>query len=82
MPKKKNNRHIFGVVVVLIMIIIFAIIADLQCTVNFLGHSKVTQSNIHVYILFSHINMLYHKWLNTVISAMQQDISAYPFQKW
>ena len=26
--------------------------AGLQCSVNFLLHSKVTQSHIHVYILF------------------------------
>ena len=45
----------------LIVIFIFSIIADLQCSVNFLLHSKVTQSYIHVYILFSHIIMLHHK---------------------
>ena len=44
------------------MIFIFSIIADLQCSVNFLLHSKVTQSHIHVHILFSHIIMLHHKW--------------------
>jgi len=40
---------------VFIMIFIFSIIASLQCSVNFLLYSKVTQSHIHVYILFSHI---------------------------
>ena len=43
----------------LIMIFIFSIIADLQCSVSFLLHSKVTQSHIHVYILFfSHYHAL------------------------
>ena len=37
------------------MIFIFSIIAGLQCSVNFLMHSKVTQLHIHVNILFSHI---------------------------
>ena len=44
-----------------IEIFIFSIIADLQCSVNFLLHSKVTQSHVHVYILFSYIIMLHHK---------------------
>ena len=44
-----------------VMIFIFSIIPGLQCSVNFLLHSKVTQSHIHVYILFSHIIMLHHK---------------------
>ena len=35
--------------------------ADLQCSVNFLLHSKVTPLHIHVYILFSHIVMLHRK---------------------
>ena len=30
----------------------FSIIADVQCSVNFLLYSKVTQSHIHIYILF------------------------------
>ena len=33
-------------------ILIFSIIAGLQCSVNFLLYSKVTQSHIHIYILF------------------------------
>ena len=36
----------------LIAIFIFSVRVDLQCSVNFLLHSKVTQSHIHVYILF------------------------------
>ena len=36
----------------LFIMIFFAIIAGLQCSVNFLLYSKVTQSHIHVYILF------------------------------
>ena len=43
------------------MIFIFSIIAGLQCSVNFLLYSKVTQSHIHVYILFSHIIVLHYK---------------------
>ena len=42
------------------MIFIFSIIAGLQCSVNFLPYSKLTQSHTHVYI-FSHIIMLHHK---------------------
>ena len=64
----------------LIMIFIFSIIAGLQCSVNFLLYSKVTQSHIHEYILFSHIIMFHHKWLDIVPSATQQDLIAYPFQ--
>jgi len=45
----------------LIMIFIFSIIVDLQCSVTFLLYSKVTQSHIHVYILFSHLIRLHHK---------------------
>ena len=40
---------------------IFSIIVGLQCSVNFLLYSKVTQSHIHIYILFSYILMLHHK---------------------
>ena len=35
------------------MILLFSIIAGLQCSVNFLLYNKVTQLNMHVYILFS-----------------------------
>ena len=38
----------------------FPVIAGLQCSVNFLPYSKVTQSHTQVYILFSHIIMLHH----------------------
>ena len=68
------------------MIFIFYILADLQCSVNFLQCSvnflyiKVTQVHIHVYILLSHIIMLHHKWLDTVLSAIQQNLIAYLFQ--
>ena len=34
------------------MIFIVSVIAGLQCSVNFLLYSKVTQSHIHIYILF------------------------------
>ena len=39
----------------------------------------VTQLHIHVYILFFHIIVLYHKWLDIVSSATQQDLIANPF---
>ena len=39
----------------------------------------VTQLHTHVYILFSHIIMLHHKWLDIVLSATQQDLIANPF---
>ena len=64
-----------------LIILIFFIIAGLQCSVNFLLHSKVTQSHIHVYILFSHIITLRHKRLDIVPSAIQQDPTAYTFQR-
>lgn len=51
---------IFLFLLFLIMIFIF-ILAGLQCSVNFLVHSKVTQSHIHVYIHFSHIIMFHYK---------------------
>ena len=51
----------------------------LQCSVNFLPYSKVTHSHIHIYILFSPIIMLRHKWLDIVASATQQDLIAYYF---
>jgi len=63
------------------MILFFSIIAGLQCAVNFLLYSTVTQLHIHVYIFFSHIIMLHHKWLDTVLSASQQDIIDNPFQR-
>ena len=41
----------------------------------------VTQLHIHVHILFSHIIMLHHKWLDIVPRATQQDLIANPFQR-
>ena len=49
--------------------------------VNFLLHSKVTQSHIHVFILFSPIIMLHHKCPDIVPSAREQDPIVYPFQR-
>ena len=34
------------------------------------------QLHIYVYIIFSHIIMLHHKWLDIVPSATQQDLIA------
>ena len=42
-------------------------------TIFFLLYSMVTQLHIHVHILFSHIIMLHHKWLEIVPSVTQQD---------
>ena len=44
-------------------------------------YSIVTLLSIHVHILFSHITMLRHKWLDTVLSAYKQDLFANPLQK-
>ena len=46
-----------------------------------LRYSMVTQLHVHVYILFSPIILLHHKWLHIVLSATQQDLIANPFQK-
>ena len=43
-------------------------------------YSRVTQLHIHAQILFSHIIMLHHKWLDRVPRATQQDLIANPFQ--
>ena len=58
MPTK---QVIFAFVFLVLFVYFFSVIADLQCSVNFLLHSKVIQSHIHVYILFSDIIMLHHK---------------------
>ena len=50
----------------------FSIIAGLQCSLTFLLYTKLTQSNIHVCILFSHIIVHHHKWLDIVPSAMDR----------
>jgi len=62
-----------------IIIFIFSFIADLRCC----QFSTVQQGDqvIHVYILFSYIIMIHHKWLDMVPSATQQDLIAYPFQR-
>ena len=54
--------------------IFFPIIDGLQFSIDFLLYSQVTQLHIHVYILFSYIIMLCHKWLDIVPSAIQQDV--------
>ena len=71
----------------LLMIFTFSIRVGLQCSANFLLYSKsdpVSLSHTHnVYtFFFSHLSsiMLHHKWLVIVISAIQQDLIAYPFQ--
>ena len=61
------------------VIFIFSIIADLQCSVNFLLYSKVTQLHVRAYILSSHIIMLHNKWLDRVSSAIQQDRKPFLF---
>ena len=62
---------------------LFSIIVGLQCSVNFPLYSKVTQSHIHIYILFLTLSsiMLHRKWLDIVPSAIQPDLTAYQFQR-
>ena len=71
------------------MIFIFSSIVSLQCSVNFLPNRQVTQPHTHTYthththtlfLTFSSI-MLHHKCLDIVPSAIQQDLTAYPFQR-
>ena len=66
------------------MIFIFSIIASLQCSVNSLRYSKVTQSHTHIHILFPTLSpIVFHpKWLDIVPSAIQQDKSALKFHVW
>ena len=59
----------------------FSVVAGWQCSVNFLLHSKVTPSHIHVHILFSHIILLHRKWLDIVPRALRQDLIAHPLQR-
>ena len=56
-----TNAEMKKTYMIFILIFIFPIIAGLQCSVNFLLYSKVTQSDIHVYIPFSIISMLHRK---------------------
>ena len=63
------------------MIFIFSIVAGLQCPVNFLLYSKVSQLHIYVYTLFYYIIRLHHKWLDIVPSATQQNLTANPLQR-
>ena len=62
-----------------LMIFIFPITVGFQCSVNFLLHSKVTQSHILIYILFLTLSsiMLHHKSLDRVPSAIQQDLACH-----
>ena len=66
----------------LLMIFIFSIIVGIKYSVNFLLYSKVTQSHIHIHILFLTLSsiMLHHRWLDIVPGAIQQDFIANPFQ--
>ena len=81
---KKNENFICRQLIILFfkMIFIFSIIVGLQCSVNLLLYSKVTQSHIHTCILFLTLSsiMLHHKCIDTVHSAIQQDLIAYPLQ--
>ena len=60
----KPWANLYFVFLNFITIFFFSIMAGLQCSVNFLLSSKVTQSHIRVYIPFSHIVMLCHQWLD------------------
>ena len=59
-----------------LFICLFSFYCYFPNTIFFLLHSMVTQLHIHVYILFSHIIVLHHKWLDIVPSATQQDLTA------
>ena len=65
------------------MIFIFSIIVGFQCSVTVLLYSKVTQSHIHICILFLTLSsvMLHPKCLDRVPSAIRQDVIAYPLLK-
>ena len=79
-----KNQHLvslfFSIILqfsfLLIMFFTFSIIADLQHSVNFLLHSKETQSHIHVYILFSYTIMLHPKWPDIVPRAIQKNLNS------
>ena len=49
----------------------------------FLLYSKVTESHIHIYILFLTLPpiMVHHKWLDIVPSTILQDLIAYPLHR-
>ena len=57
----KNIYIEFTLLTIFFILMIFIFIAGLQCAVNFLLYSKVTQSHIPISILFSHIIMLHLK---------------------
>ena len=59
----------------------FFIVAHLRCSVSFLLYSMVTQLYTQVFILYFYIIILHHKWLDTFPNAIQQDLTAYPFQR-
>ena len=68
------SRTMFNFFLFFKWFLLFSIIAGLQCSVNFLLYSKMTQSHIHIYVLFLTSSiMLHHKWLDIVPSAIQQD---------
>ena len=70
----------------------FSIVVGLQCSVNVLLYSKVTQSlslthththtHTHIHILFFTLSsiMFRNKWLDVVPCATQQDLISYPLQ--
>ena len=66
-----------------LMIFIFSIVVGLKCSGQF---STVQQSDpvtyAYVYILFLTLSsiMFYHKWLDIIPCAIQQDVLAYPLQ--
>ena len=72
---KKKKKEIF--------VFVFSIIAGSQHSVNVLLYSQVTQSHIHIYVLFLTLSsiLLHHERLDIVPSAVQQDLIACPFQR-
>ena len=49
------------------MMFIFSIIAGLQCSVNFLPYSKVTQSYIHAHILFLTLSSIIRDYIQFLV---------------
>ena len=63
--------------------LVYFIIVDLQCSINFCCKAKwPSYTYIYIYILFLILSsiMFHHKWLDIIPCAIQQDLIAYPLQ--
>jgi len=76
--KKKKKKTLSNIL--FLMIFTFSIIAGLQCSVNFLPHSKMTQSHTHTYI-HSFCHIILHHAPSYVTRYCSQCYTAYPFQR-